>query len=136
MSKPILKAVSKFLARSLVPDCDIKQSVAYVYCAKDLIDALIAENEPEKETVEIILEPAGKPGGLQEVLKEALEPPPKPKLQAPVGDYAIIVDKDQKLVKIEGLSQDATIELDGTQYFHKDAIGKKFKQGKVIDDGS
>lgn len=141
MTKPILKAVSKFLEKGLT--ADMQDRKPYIDCAKVLIDELINAStcdyskSSEKETVELVLEPAGRPGQLKDILKEAMNPPsstPKEKLQPPLGDYAIIVDKDKQLIKIDGLSQDSIVELDGIQYLHKDAIGKKFKTGKVIDN--
>ena len=136
MSQPIIKAVAKFLGRALEPATAVEQAKVYTQCAKDLLDELIESNEEPKAEFKVDLEDLVENAPSPEEPKPAPRPPSKPLEDPHKDDYVIEVDKLQQLVKIKNLPLDAVVALDDIEMLHKDAIGKKFKRGAIIDDGS
>jgi len=124
MSTPILKSIAKFLDRGLDSVKDEKLNVAYFICANDLLKELIASQETSPEDmIEVNLD------DIPDLKLNKENKPVVPK----VKKWAIIVDKQGKLVEIEGLAPFADVELDGVKMKYAEAIGKKFKSGKVIE---
>lgn len=112
MLKNMLEAASEMMKESKEPK---------VQCAKTIIDKIvvglggsISEIEP---TVDELLQtaPAKK-------AKKANQADPK---------YKVIVEHG-KLIQIEGLPEDAKIEVDGVITTHAEAKGKPFQNGRII----
>ncbi len=121
MIKVMLEAVSKMLEFSTVPVVEMKVQVA---CAKTILDKVI-EGLPSADLKIKELEPVSN-------CQEEPQPKPAPKKPIPEGQYKIIKDASNKLVRIDGLALDAKVELDGKIMTHAEAKGKTFTRGRIL----
>ena len=120
MIKVMLEAVSEMLkpiskgegGSHVLPEFETR-----IACAKTILDKVI-EGLPIAEVTAEIVEP------------QPPEPPKPPKI--PVGQYKIVKDANDKIVRIDGLPLDGKVELDGIIMTHKEAKGKTFSRGRIL----
>ena len=126
----MLKAVSQMLGHDSTMEAVSFR--ARVSCAKTMLDEIIKglTHEPKelyfgpKESVDItpMLIPPSKE-----------EPPKPPKKVIPQDKRQIVVGDSGRITSIRNYPLDGKIELDGRIMTHKDAIGKKFNNGRFVE---
>lgn len=89
-----------------------------VQCAKLMLDKIISGLVKNPEEVEKELK---------------FNPPQNKKKVIPQQDQIAIVPNDDGTIKdIIGMDDDGKIELDGVVYTRKEAIGRKFQNGRIL----
>ena len=121
MLKAVLESVSDMLAKSFE---DVGQAKVYTLCAKTLLDKAIEQ-----------IEDTGAPH-LTPVIPQL-----KKNKELPLGTAGTVtykVDQENGVLKKicypsgKELEMDAMVELNGTAYPYSAAIGKPFRNGKVL----
>ncbi len=124
----MLQAVSTML------DCKGNSEVlsfqTQVSCAKTILDKVI-EGLDEGHSTRVIHPTVHEILDTEAALLAKKEPERKPVL-TPDGQYKIVKDESDRIVRIDGLALDGAIELDGKVMSHKEAIGKKFTTGRIL----
>ncbi len=135
MIESILSAISEMLTEVEVVGTPSSQTsvalIERVKCAKIMLDKVI---EGMRKREEVATEynwnaewKSAKPEGKIKIRET--EPIEKIKEK---GEYKIVVDGQNRIVRIDNLPPDAFVELDGVAMIHQAAIGKTFTSGKVL----